>query len=186
MAASASRGQIALFVGLMALLVAVVGYQARGWRGAPAARPVAGAPGTSGTAGPGGSDPPMAVPDVRLESLQAARPEPVSDRNLFREQPKAPPPPPPAASRPVVAAPVPDPNAPPPGPPPPPPITLKFIGVVQAGGRSVAVLRDGTDILYGREGELVDGRYRIIKINVESVEVSYADGRGRRVIPLIG
>jgi hypothetical protein len=81
---------------------------------------------------------------------------------------------------------VPDPDAPPPGPPPPPPIALKFIGIVQAGGRSVAVLRDGSDILYGREGELVDGRYRIIKINVESVEVSYADGRGRRVIPLTG
>ncbi len=57
---------------------------------------------------------------------------------------------------------------------------------MQAGGRSVAVLSDGADILYGREGELVDGRYRIIKINVESVEVSYADGRGRRVIPLTG
>jgi hypothetical protein len=119
-----------------------------------------------------------------MESLEAVRPEPASNRNLFREQPKAPPPPPPSAARPVVPAP--DPNAPPPGPPPPPPIALKFIGVVQAGGRSVAVLRDGSDILYGREGELVDGRYRIIKINVESVEVSYADGRGRRVIPLTG
>ena len=183
MAASATRNQIVLLAGLVALLVVVVGYQFGGWRGAPAA----GAPAARGTASaanrtaPAGE--PLPVPDVRLESLQGARPSPVSDRNLFREQPKAPPPPP-AVTRPVVPAP--DPNAPPPGPPPPPPITLKFIGVVQAGGRAVAVLSDGRDVLYGREGEVVDGRYRIIKINVESVEVSYADGRGRRVIPLTG
>ena len=72
------------------------------------------------------------------------------------------------------------------GPPPPPPITLKFIGVVHAGGRAVAVLSDGRDILYGREGEVVDGRYLIVKINVETIEVSYPDGSGRRVIRLTG
>jgi hypothetical protein len=75
---------------------------------------------------------------------------------------------------------------PPPGPPPPPPINLKFIGLVEAGGRSVAVLSDGRDILYGREGEIVDGRYLISKINVETIEVSYPDGTGRRVIRLTG
>jgi hypothetical protein len=67
-----------------------------------------------------------------------------------------------------------------------PPITLKFIGVVQAKEGSVAVFSDGRDVFYGREGDVIEGRYRIIKIGVESVEMSYVDGRGRQRIPLSG
>ena len=183
MALNVARRQALTLAALVAVLVLVLGYQLRSWRAAPAAGGAA-PPRAAETAAAGRADQSLPVPDVRLESLQAPRPEPVTDRNLFREQAKAPPPPPPMPAAPPRAAV--DPDAPPPGPPPPPPITLKFIGVVQAGGRSVAVLSDGRDVMYGREGELVDGRYRIIKINVESVELSYADGRGRRVIPLTG
>jgi hypothetical protein len=74
----------------------------------------------------------------------------------------------------------------PPAPPPPPPITLKFIGVVQARGGTVAVFSDGRDVFYGREGDVIEGRYKIIRIGVESVEMSYVDGRGRQRIPLTG
>jgi len=126
---------------------------------------------------------------VHLDSLSAERPKPESlQRNLFRFKPKAPPPPPPAPVRP--AQPV-EPVAPP-GPPPPPPlapISLKFIGIVEAPshGEKIAILSDGRNApFYGKEGAIIEGRYRILKIGVESVELAYADGRGRQTIRLTG
>ena len=75
----------------------------------------------------------------------------------------------------------------PPGPPPPPPIPLKFIGLVEkADGFKVAVLTDGKVTLYGREGDIIDGRYKIVKIGVESIELTHADGRGRQTVRLTG
>ncbi len=73
------------------------------------------------------------------------------------------------------------------GPPPPPPITLKFIGVVEkADGTRIAVLSDGKRPISGREGEEIEGRYKILKIGEESIDIAYIDGRGRRTIPLTG
>ena len=78
----------------------------------------------------------------------------------------------------------------PPPPPPLPPIPLKFLGILDEGPDKPkwAVLSDGSGAmpLYGREGENIAGRYRIIKIGVESIEVSYLDGRGRQTIRLSG
>ena len=72
--------------------------------------------------------------------------------------------------------------------PPLPPIPLKFIGVLErASGVKWAVLTDGKSApMYGRDGDLIDGRYAIVKIGTESVEMTYADGRGRQVIRLSG
>lgn len=72
-------------------------------------------------------------------------------------------------------------------PPPPPPITVKFIGVVSRRdvGR-VAVLSDGKNVYYGREGEIVDGRWRIVSIGEESLQIEYADGRGRQTVRMTG
>jgi hypothetical protein len=75
----------------------------------------------------------------------------------------------------------------PPGPPPPAPIQLKFIGIVtRANGVQWAVLSDGKVPMHGREGDIVDGRYRIVKIGTESIEMAHLDGRGRQVIRLTG
>jgi hypothetical protein len=182
MAAELPRRQALVLGGLLLVLASVVGYQYYGSRtttGAAATPAVRGARPTAAAAAPL-----EAVPGLKLAELKAARPEPTEGgRNLFREKPPPPPPPP---TRPVTVAPPPDPNAPPPPPPPPPPITLKFIGVVQARGGTVAVFSDGKDVFYGREGDLIEGRYRILRIGVESVEMSYADGRGRQRIPLTG
>ena len=80
--------------------------------------------------------------------------------------------------------------APPPvpqGPPPPPPITLKYIGVLETAQGRVAAFRDtGGDIVYGKEGDIIDGRYRLLKIGVESADLAYVDGRGRQTIRLSG
>ena len=129
---------------------------------------------------------------VNLESLKRERESPGdAQRDPFRFRPRAEPPP--AATRiPGVAddqvdAPPPPPRVPT-GPPPPPPITLKFIGLVQkADGTKFAVLSDGKGPpMSGTEGEDIDGRYRILKIGTESLEIAYIDGRGRTTLRLTG
>jgi hypothetical protein len=97
----------------------------------------------------------------------------------------------PGAGRPIVPAPVTPlpPTGPvgPVGPPPPPPITVKFIGVVSRRDvGKVAVLSDGKNVYYGREGEIVDGRWRIVAIGEESLQIEYVDGRGRQTVRLTG
>lgn len=76
---------------------------------------------------------------------------------------------------------------PPSGPPPPPPIVVKFIGIVERDdvGR-MAVLSDGKNVYYGREGQIVDGRWRIVRIGEESLQIEYLDGRGRQTVRLTG
>ena len=122
--------------------------------------------------------------DVRLESLKAARPRAGAvERNLFRFRPK---PPPPAA--PAMKGPPPSPGPPPPpaGPPPPPPIPLKFIGIVEKQGLKVAALSDCRTTFYGVEGQIIDGRYRLVRIGVESINIEYVDGVGNTTVRLDG
>ena len=122
--------------------------------------------------------------DVRLDALAAEWPEPTSDsRNLFQF----------GRARPVG---VPQPVAPPPppmvtGPPPPPPvpqIPLTLIGVVaqREGGEPIAVLRDGRGVYHGRAGDVIEGRYRILRVTTDGVEMSHLDGRGRQMMRLGG
>ena len=126
--------------------------------------------------------------DVRLELLREPRGDAGGrERNpfRFREAPPPPPPPRPAAAPPPVPAGPPVPQ----GPPPPPPITLRLIGLVTAptqAGR-VAVFSDGRGNTFnGREGDIIEGRYRLLKIGADSAELAYTDGRGRQVIRLSG
>jgi hypothetical protein len=128
------------------------------------------------------------APDVHLEALKAEHPKPGAvDRNLFRFKPKAPPRPPPSAVQQAQPA-MPTASAPT-GPPPAPPITLKFIGLVEQGPGQpkIAVLSDSAGhVFHGSEGQTIEGRYRILKIGVESIEMSHLDGRGRQTIRLSG
>ena len=124
--------------------------------------------------------------DVRLEELKQPPPEPGEDgRNPFRFHVKPPPAaPPPAVVKPPEST---GPPPPPPGPPPPPPIPLKFIGTMEQGKTKVAIFSDGRGLpVYAREGELVLGQYRVVRIQLESVVMEYADGKGRQTIPMRG
>jgi hypothetical protein len=141
---------------------------------------------TGGPGRPGGAaSKPVEAPDVRLEALDGERAKPgAGERNLFefgsrRAAAAADPvdraprlPPPPAQAAPVS--------------PSLPPIALKFIGVVEATEKSqtYAVLRDDRGVYHGREGDIVEGRYRILRIGAESIELAYVDGRGRQTIRL--
>ena len=179
------RGRQLLLL-VVALFLAAVAYQA--WpspSAAPgaAARPKGAAQDTAKAAGPASEG-----PDVHLEALSGSRPKPeLVERNLFRFRPKAPPPAPPRVVSPVVPA-----DSAPAGPPPvapPPPIPLKFIGIVDVPGRAakIAALTDSKgSVFHGMEGETVEGRYKILKIGAESIEMSYTDGRGRQTIRLTG
>ena len=129
------------------------------------------------------------VADLRLDLLKGESAElGPTTRNPFQFKAKAEPPAAAqqstsAAKAPVVVAPPPLPQ----GPPPPPPIGLKYIGVLETAQGRVAIFRDtGGDIVNGREGDIIDGRYRLLKIGVESADLAYVDGRGRQTIRLSG
>jgi hypothetical protein len=181
MAAKATRGQIVLLGALLLTFAGVMFYNLRPTVVSPAAGNVAVAQAEPSRAA-AARDRAESAPSVRLAQLKEERPAAAEGgRNLFKEKPKAPPPAPK-----VVPPSPPDPNAPPPPPPPPPPITLKLIGIVQGSGKAIAALSDGKDVFYGREGEIIEGRYKIIKVNVESVDIAYVDGRGQRRLGLSG
>ena len=75
------------------------------------------------------------------------------------------------------------------GPPPLPPIPFKFIGLVEgaAGARRIAVLSDSKGlVVHGTQGAIIDGRFRILSIGPDSIEIAYADGRGRQTLRLSG
>ena len=174
------RRRLIVLIALLVVLTALAGYQ---WFGRD---PVAtGAARAAGPAVRGGrTATSVTAPDVHLQALQQQRPEPEPERNLFRFKPKAPPPQPPSIAAPPVAA------APsgPPGPPPLAPIAMRFIGLVEAPehAQKIAIFSDGRGTYQGREGDIIEGRYRIVRIGVESVEMTYLDGRGRQTIRLSG
>jgi hypothetical protein len=171
--------EIALVV-IAALAIALITYtvRARSPEATASSQPARPSSAASLPAKP--SSPPKGLTELDLSALNAPKAQPQEIvRNPFRFKPKPPPPPPPAAimpATPVVT-----------GPPPPPRIPLKFIGVMesQKAGR-VAILRDNNGVYHGREGETIEGRYRIIRIGVESIELAYVDGRGRQTIRQTG
>lgn len=130
------------------------------------------------------------VSDIRLELLQRERGAlGAPERNPFRFERRAS-----ATSftprqsarqtQPVAAAP----TGPLP-PPPPPPIPLRYIGYLQptdTPGR-VAVLSDGRGSVFnGKEGDVIEGRYRLLRVGDNSADLIYLDGRGRQTIRLSG
>jgi hypothetical protein len=184
------RRQVILLAVLATGLAALVIWQLRpaadgGVATAPAARGQSAAARTA----PGAEAEPSDPLEVSLDRLAAIRPEPAgSNRNPFRFRPDPPPAPPPSLPPSATRAPAEElgPTGPP-TPPPPAPIAFKFIGVLTAEGPGkVAVLSDGRAVYHGREGEIIEGRYRIIRIGEESIQMEHLDGRGRQTIRLSG
>lgn len=180
-----------ILLGVLGVLIAVAIRVYSGGAAVPAPGTAAATPAarTGRNAARGGGAAAAAAPlDVHLDRLSAERAQPSDGgRNPFQFRAK----PAPAASGGTAAAGGFGDLAPPPvpaGPPPPPPIALKYIGLVEGkSGLRVAVLSDGRSApMYGRQGEIVDGRYRIVAIGVESIELEHVDGRGRQTIRLTG
>jgi len=72
-----------------------------------------------------------------------------------------------------------------PPPPPPPPINLKFYGFAgpKNGSKRIFLLK-GEDIFVAKEGDIVDRRYRIVRIGPNSVEVEDVLTNNKQTLPL--
>jgi hypothetical protein len=49
------------------------------------------------------------------------------------------------------------------------------------------VLSDGRgNVFNGKEGDVIEGRYRLLRVGNDSADLIYLDGRGRQTIRLSG
>jgi hypothetical protein len=187
-------------IAMLAVILALAAYYVPGVFAPDSPPPTAGRPTNPSAASSGQSAPlapargtsqtkktdldtPVAVNLAALEPGDTTSPE--SGRNPFRygEPPK---PPAPAYVPPPPQAYVPP---PPPPPPPPPQVKLKLVGTILAPGetRYRASFKDERDMQFsGVEGDVIDGRYKVIKVDSKSAVVSFLDGTGRRTLQVGG
>ena len=138
----------------------------------PAARPAPARPGTHAAA------PQSLDPTLHLGLLAAAEGVQYkgSGRNIFRSQEEPAAIPKPVA--PVLTA---------TGPPAQPAINLRFFGFASRAGEAKRVfLSEGEDVFIASEGDIVNRRYRVLHIGVNTVEVEDVLGGRRQVLPLAG
>ena len=127
------------------------------------------------------------VQNVKLDGgqrnlFQFGKPEQVADLKgpepkivpKVRERmgpPEAPPPPPPPGPPPVV---------------PPPPITMKYYGLAtkRIDNKKTAFFLDGEDIILATEGMTVKRRYKIVRINAESVVIEDTDVKREQTVKI--
>ncbi len=121
-------------------------------------------------------------PRLRLDLLKLSEETEYkgAGRNIFRAEAEIPKP---------VESPIKEasktPPPPPTGPPPPPPINLKFVGFASGTGEPTKVfLTQGDDIFVAAEGEIVNRRYKVMRINANSVEIEDVLSNNRQTIPL--
>ena len=76
-------------------------------------------------------------------------------------------------------------NTGPPPPPPPPPITLGFYGYAsERSGQKQVFLLHGDDIFIASEGDVVDRRYRVVKIGAASIQIEDIPYHNTQTLPL--
>jgi hypothetical protein len=106
-------------------------------------------------------------PTLRFDLLKASEETPYRGRgrNIFKPQADPPPPIPQPVQAPMAV------SGPPP-PPPPPPINLKFFGFANKTGEARRVFLSQGDVVFiAGEGEIVNRRYRVVRISPASVEI---------------
>lgn len=157
-----------------------VGAAATGLEPAAGSTKSAHAPAHKGTAAGKKERVPQSL-DPTLNLKQLAATEQIkyegSGRNIFVMQAEAEIPKPlaPGQTDPKVAAQ----NFQPPPPPPPAPIPLKFFGFAnQAGEAKKVFLSKDDDVFIAGEGEIVDRRYKVVRISPTSVEIQDVVGSG--------
>jgi hypothetical protein len=134
---------------------------------------------------------PAVPPALGLEDMEAERSVPANRRDLFRFGAAAPTPEEgaspggqmpqrqPGGGRTGTAPPQPELPA---LPPPPPPIPLRFVGLTETAKGKVASLSDGEFVYNAREGDVIEGRWRVVKIGTESLVIERVDGTGRQTL----
>ncbi len=117
-------------------------------------------------------------PTLRLDLLKSSEDVTYkgSGRDIFSSQP------PPLEIPKVTKAVI---NTGPPPPAPPPPIPLKFYGFSgNKSGPKQVFLSKGDDIFIAKEGQVIDRRYKILKIGPNAVEVEDVLTNNRQTLPL--
>jgi hypothetical protein len=120
-------------------------------------------------------------PRLRLDLLRLSEETEYkgAGRNIFQSQVEIPKPVESAIKKAETAPP------PPTGPPGPPPINLKFVGFASGAGEPTKVfLTQGDDVFVAAQGEIVNRRYKVMRINPNSVEIEDVLGNNRQTIPL--
>jgi hypothetical protein len=119
---------------------------------------------------------PDAVPKLRTET-ERGRMEGEVVRNVFRfyDPPTPTPTRVPPTPTPIVYHDFPGPITPTPTPTPivPPSIPYKALGLFGPRDNPIVALEEGTRIINARQGDVIDGRFKIEKINRESVDFSF-------------
>ena len=119
---------------------------------------------------------------LALKSLDAGEVEGEYEpgRDPFRFYEPPPPPPPPPRPQPPPPRPQPVAPQPPPGPvvppkPQPPPIDVQYLGSFGPEAAPIAVFTDpdGEQIWNVRIGEVIEGKFRVVRIGYESVDLGY-------------
>lgn len=178
------------------IAVVALGYELSGWFGSSSASTSMPAPTTVAVNVPprarnnagnrtaaSTKDPAQSLdPSLRFDVLKSSEDMKYegTGRNIFRVFVEPPP-------RPIVPV-TPQPQAQGPAPyvaPPPPPIELKFYGfATPAGGTKRIFLAHNEDVFIAKEGDIVDRRYKVMKISPNSVDILDVLSNNRQSIPL--
>ena len=119
-------------------------------------------------------------PRLRLDLLKTSEQTTYagSGRNIFRAEAEV------AEIPKPIVPPIPQPYVPP-QPPPPPPINLKFFGFANRSGEPKRVfLAQGEEVFVAAEGDIVNRRYKVMHIGVNSVEIQDVLNNNVQTIPL--
>lgn len=172
--------RLMILLGLLAasaLLAILLGVDVGGGADAPVVSDVrSGPPSRRGTQGEATASEVVALHSGPLDDVPSEY-EPGRNPFRFYQAPKPPPEPAPEpeprpAPEPVEQAPAPDPV---PQGPQPPPIELDFLGSFGPEERPIAVFTDGEQIHNVRLGDVIDGKFRVIRVGYESVDLAFVD-----------
>lgn len=169
-----------ILLGLLAataLLALALGLEGGGGAGDAVVADLGGGPSDRrGTQGEGTVSDVVALHSGPLDDVPSEY-EPGRNPFRFYQPPKPPPEPAPEPEprpdpEPVEPAPAPEPQ---PQGPRPPPVELDFLGSFGPDERPIAVFTDGEQIHNVRLGDVIDGKFRVIRIGYESVDLAFVD-----------
>jgi hypothetical protein len=192
---SEERNKLIVAIVLMVLAVLSVGYLVTKLSGSPSSAasavvpaPAAATPARKNAARSRTSNKKVAPvrsldPSLRYDWLKASEDTKYrgTGRNIFRAQADIPAP----IARPNTDKPKETGPPAPVLPPPPPPINLKFFGFASKPGELKKVfLKQDEDVFIAHEGDIVDRRYKLVRISPMAVEIEDVLNNNRQSIPL--
>jgi hypothetical protein len=113
--------------------------------------------------------PPKLTPE-ETKAIADARKKAQEERQKLLVEARKPPPPVQGPPPPPVKV-----KPPPPPKPRPPKVTYKFIGYIGPPEGKMAILHDGKDVIFARQGDELGDAFRILEIGYESIKFGFTD-----------